>query len=114
MRGWFARIAIGLSVLASITASASTPPRVLNAVTGIDGGSIARLTLRFSDPMVPLGKGGPPIAMTCAIDGAGRWVDPTTFVWEFAKPLPGGIVCRASHNVGPASSRQSAVRPSRR
>ncbi|HJQ16682.1 MAG TPA: MG2 domain-containing protein [Allosphingosinicella sp.] len=100
MRGWFARIAIGLSVLASITASASTPPRVLNAVTGIDGGSIARLTLRFSDPMVPLGKGGPPIAMTCAIDGAGRWVDPTTFVWEFAKPLPGGIVCRAQLKPG--------------
>ena len=100
MRGWFARIALGLLAVASITASASTPPRVLNAITGIDGGAIARLTLRFSDPMVPLGKGEPPIAMTCAVGGAGRWVDPTTFVWEFEKRLPGGIVCRAQLKPG--------------
>jgi len=97
MAAWLARIGLVLCVLASITASASTPPRVLTATPGIDGGSISRFTLRFSDPMVPLGKtSAAPITMACPVEGAGRWVDPTTFVWEYAKPLPGGLACKAT------------------
>ena len=30
---------------------------------------------------------------TCAVGGAGRWVDPQTFVYDFATPLPGGTAC---------------------
>lgn len=94
MRGWLCRIAV-LAALLPITASADSPPVVLTATTGHDGGAIARFTLRFSEAMAPLGKGGTPIAMNCAITGAGRWVDPATYVWEFDKPLPGGITCTA-------------------
>jgi uncharacterized protein YfaS (alpha-2-macroglobulin family) len=95
MRYWLARFAFVLVVLSSITASATTPPAVLTATAGTDGTAIARFTLRFSEPMAPLGRGSPPLTMTCAVGGAGRWVDPATYVWEFERPLPGGLTCHA-------------------
>jgi uncharacterized protein YfaS (alpha-2-macroglobulin family) len=94
MRGWLYRVAVLLALL-PITASADTPPSVLTATAGTDGSAITRFTLRFSEPMAPLGRGSQPIGMTCAVGGSGRWVDPVTYVWEFAKPLPGGITCTA-------------------
>ncbi len=97
MRGWWARIALVSLALAPVTASGDSPASVLQAIPGTDGGAIARFTLRFSEPMAPLGSTGrPPIAMTCPVDGAGRWVDPATYVWDYAHPLPGGIVCKAT------------------
>ena len=97
MRGLLARFVFFLVLLAPLTASADSPPHVLMATPGIDdGGSITRFTMRFSEPMVALGASGPaPFAMDCQISGEGRWVDPATFVWEFAKPLPGGVTCKA-------------------
>src|SRR5687768_2436036 len=95
MRGWLARLALSLLVLASITASAATSPTVLTATAGTDGSAITRFTLRFSEPMAPLGRGNAPMAMRCDVGGAGRWVDPATYVWEFERPLPGGITCTA-------------------
>src|SRR4051812_18178068 len=101
MRGWLGRIGIVLLLLAPLAASALTPPTVLDATPGTDGRAIARFTLRFSDPMVPLGKqGADPIAMACPEKGAGRWTDPTTFVWEYDKPLPGSTICRAELKPG--------------
>jgi uncharacterized protein YfaS (alpha-2-macroglobulin family) len=94
MRGWLYRVAV-LLTLAPITASADTPPVVVTATAGTDGSAITRFTLRFSDPMAPLGRGNAPIDMTCDVAGAGRWTDPTTYVWEFAEPLPGGTTCTA-------------------
>src|SRR5688572_9814013 len=95
MGGWLARLVISLFVLASITASAANNPTVLTATAGTDGSDITRFTLRFSEPMAPLGRGSAPMTMECEVDGAGRWVDPATFVWEFVRPLPGGITCTA-------------------
>src|SRR4051812_32821578 len=101
MRGWLGRVGIVLLLLAPLAASALTPPTVLDATPGTDGRAIARFTLRFSAPMVPLGKQGvDPIAMACPAKGAGRWTDPTTFVWEYDKPLPGSTICRAELKPG--------------
>src|SRR5688500_9462742 len=93
MGGWLARLLISLLVLASITASAANSPTVLTATAGTDGSDITRFTLRFSEPMAPLGRGSAPMSMKCDVGGAGRWVDPATFVWEFERPLPCGITC---------------------
>ncbi|TFI58955.1 alpha-2-macroglobulin [Sphingomonas parva] len=95
MRGW---LAVGaLLALLPITASADTPPSVVAATPGTDGSAITRFTLRFSEAMVPLGETRrAPIAMECKVDGKGRWVDPATFVWEFARPLPGNMTCTAT------------------
>jgi uncharacterized protein YfaS (alpha-2-macroglobulin family) len=101
MRGWLGRVGIVLLLLAPLAASAVSPPIVLDATPGTDGHAVARFTLRFSDPMVPLGKQGvDPIAMACSEKGAGRWTDPTTFVWEYDKPLPGSTICRAELKPG--------------
>ncbi|MDB5691675.1 MAG: alpha-2-macroglobulin, partial [Alphaproteobacteria bacterium] len=97
MRGWLVRVAFMLPLLGAITASADTPPSLLVAQPVSDAGSIVRYTLRFSEPMAPIGgQAEAPIKMTCAVGGAGRWVDQTTYVWEFEHPLPGGISCTAA------------------
>ncbi|HEY1604286.1 MAG TPA: MG2 domain-containing protein [Allosphingosinicella sp.] len=96
MRGWLARVAFVLPFLAAITASADTPPGLLNAQPISDAGAIARYQLHFSEPMAPIGaKADAPITMECAVGGSGRWIDQTNFVWEFEHPLPGGITCTA-------------------
>src|SRR3954453_13034795 len=101
MRGWLVRVGIVLLLLAPLAAPALTPPTVLDATPGTEGRAIARFTLRFSDPMVPLGKqGADPIAMACPAKGAGRWTDPPTFVCDFDKSLPGSTMCRAELKPG--------------
>lgn len=76
------------------------PTSVIGAIVGRDTSGISRFTLRFSAPMAPLGQGSPPLVMACAVPGEGRWVDPQTFVWEFARPLPAGLSCAATLNQG--------------
>jgi uncharacterized protein YfaS (alpha-2-macroglobulin family) len=101
MRGWLARIAFVLPLLAAITASANTPPSLLTAQPVSDAGSVVRYTLRFSEPMALIGgQAEAPIKMDCTVGGSGRWVDETTYVWEFEHPLPGGIICTASPKQG--------------
>jgi uncharacterized protein YfaS (alpha-2-macroglobulin family) len=95
MRGWLARVAVVLAAFGPMVASGSSPATVLTATPGTDGSPLARFTLRFSEAMAPIGGGDAPISMDCQVAGNGRWVDPTTYVWEFANPLPGGIACKA-------------------
>jgi alpha-2-macroglobulin len=105
-----------LAALATpIIAYTQSPPQVILAVPGSAGGAggvVDRFTIRFSEAMVPLGdpRATPPITVKCAVGGTGRWVDPQTFVHEFAKPLPGGISCEAKLRKGLASARGVAVR----
>jgi uncharacterized protein YfaS (alpha-2-macroglobulin family) len=90
------RLALLGLALAPVIASADNSPQVVMATPGIGaGGSISTFTVRFSQPMVALGdpRAKSPFAVTCAVDGAGRWVDPQTFVYDFASPLPGGTAC---------------------
>lgn len=117
MRIWWAHVAAFLLILFSVTASADSPPAVLSATLGTGGGGSGahtRFTVRFSEPMVPLGAGstaggggaggagpgGAPITVHCPVGGRGRWVDPTTYVHEFAEPLPGGTACEAELKPG--------------
>ena len=98
MKAWLLGVAVGLLLIAPLTASSPVPPpTVVDAVKGTDGRSITRFTLRFSEPVVSLGSQGlPPFDMSCPVPGHGRWVDPAAFVWEFEKPLSGGTTCRAN------------------
>ena len=81
--------------LAPIAVWADASPQVVLATPGMGDGAIERFTLRFNQPMVPLGdpRAISPVKVTCAVGGEGRWVDQQTFVHEFASPLPGGTVC---------------------
>ncbi|WP_173939484.1 hypothetical protein, partial [Pseudomonas sp. GW460-C3] len=82
--------------LAPITAFGDSSPQVILATPGIGDGAIERFTARFSQPIVPLGdpRAASPFDVTCAVGGQGRWVDPQTFVYDFANGLPGGTVCK--------------------
>ncbi|MEK6637288.1 MAG: MG2 domain-containing protein [Pseudomonadota bacterium] len=89
----------GFGLIATpIIALSDAAPQVTLAVPGTAGGNagvIDRFTLRFSENMVPLGdpRAAPPVGVTCPVGGTGRWVDPQTFVHEFASALPGGLTC---------------------
>ncbi len=89
-------VMLALAVAAPLRVLGDTTTSVVSAVAGRDPAGIARFTLRFSAPMVPLGQQSVPLVMSCPVTGQGRWVDPQTYVWEFARPLPAGLSCKAS------------------
>ena len=51
----------------------------------------------FSETMVPVGDPRSPVdpfIIDCPEDGTGRWIDSRTWVYDFARDLPGGVRCR--------------------
>ena len=90
-----ARLAILALAAAPVAALSDNAPRVILAQPGVDSGGIARFTMRFSQPMVPLGdpRAAAPVTVECAVNGTGRWVDQQTWVHDFATVLPGGTTC---------------------
>jgi uncharacterized protein YfaS (alpha-2-macroglobulin family) len=116
MRVWLGRLALLALALAPASATGDTNPQVVSATPGLGGGAIERFTIRFSEAMVPLGdpRAKAPIAVTCPVGGTGRWIDPQTFVHEFARSLPGGLTCNAALVPGLASLRGAEVAGERR
>ena len=92
LRAW--RLAVLALALAPIAAFGDNAPRIVLAQPGVGNGAIERFTVRFSQPMVPLGdpRAAAPLTTPCA--GQGRWVDQQTWVFDFATPLAGGTQCK--------------------
>jgi uncharacterized protein YfaS (alpha-2-macroglobulin family) len=90
------RLALLALVAAPIAAFGDASPQVVLATPGVGDGAIERFTARFNQPMVPLGdpRAASPFDVTCAVSGQGRWVDPQTFVYDFASGLPVGTTCK--------------------
>jgi hypothetical protein len=114
MRRVWIGLGAGLAVLLPLAAIGEKPPQVVMATPGAGGtggGAINRYTLRFSDAMVPLGdpRAAAPAKMSCAVASAGRWVDQQTYVFEFERPLPGGITCTVELNAQLKSARGQTV-----
>jgi len=88
-------LALALAPVGAIAAFGDNSPQVELATPGIGDGAIERFTVRFTQPMIALGdpRAASPFDVKCPIEGTGRWVDQTTFVHEFASPLPGGVTC---------------------
>ncbi|MEZ0242699.1 MAG: MG2 domain-containing protein, partial [Sphingomonas sp.] len=89
-------LALALSPIGAIAAFGDNSPQVEMATPGIGDGAIERFTVRFTEAMVPLGdpRAEGPFKVECPVAGEGRWVDQSTYVWEFASPLPGGVTCK--------------------
>ncbi|WBH15225.1 alpha-2-macroglobulin family protein [Sphingomonas radiodurans] len=100
------RLAVRLAILglalAPVAALSDNAPRVILAQPGVEAGGIARFTVRFSQPMVPLGdpRAAAPMSVDCAVGGDGRWVDQQTWVHDFASALPGGTTCTFKTRAG--------------
>src|ERR1044071_4802549 len=88
-------LALALAPIGAIGAFGDASTQIEMAPPGIGDGAIERFTVRFNQPMVPLGdpRAESPFDVKCPIEGTGRWVDQQTFVHEFATPLPGGVTC---------------------
>jgi hypothetical protein len=57
---------------------------------------VRQASARFSEPMVPFGdprNAVDPFDIDCPEDGAGRWIDSRTWVYDFRRDLPGGVAC---------------------
>lgn len=57
--------------------------------------AVRQVSARFSAPMVAFGdpRQDDPMAIDCVAAGAGRWIDPRTWAYDFAEDLPGGVRC---------------------
>jgi hypothetical protein len=56
---------------------------------------VRQVSARFSEPMVTFGQADreAPFVVKCSEHGTGRWVDVRTWVYDFDRDMPGGIVC---------------------
>ncbi len=103
-----------LLALLPVAAASDVVPQVTLAVPGSgdpNSGAIERFTLRFSEAIVPLGdpRATAPAKLECAVASTGRWIDPQTYIFDFASALPGGITCKVSLREGLASMRGVSV-----
>lgn len=70
-----------------------------------------QVSARFTAPMVALGDTGQnePFTNDCPVKGAGHWVDPSTWVLDFERPLPPGLRCSFTLQPGLRASDGSSV-----
>ena len=80
-----------------LEAGESHPSPQVNQFTPL--GTVKRIrqaSATFSETMVPFGdprSPTDPFIIDCPEDGAGRWIDSRTWVYDFARDLPGGVRC---------------------
>ena len=57
---------------------------------------LRQVTARFTQPMVAFGdpRGADPFTVDCMARGKGRWIDGTTWSYDFEADLPGAVACR--------------------
>ena len=58
--------------------------------------AVEQVVARFSSPMVSFGDPSAvaPFNVECTVPGNGRWVNQTSWVYDFERTLPGGIRCQ--------------------
>ncbi len=95
---WSASAALCVLLTAITGVWAATPPlepRVLQFTPQGTVKNVRQVTVRFSEPMVPLGdpRLADPFEIACPESGAARWADSSNWVFDFARDLPAGIQC---------------------
>ena len=105
-----------LVVLASAAAAASGAATV-SVETAPSGTvkNVRQFTARFSEPMVRFGdpRLSDPMDVSCPVPGRGRWIDDRTWVYDFARTLPGGLQCRFTLRDGLRAVAGAPVEPVR-
>ncbi len=82
--------------------SAQEPPKVLEFSPRGTVKNVRQAKAGFSEPMVAFGdpRAASPFSVRCDEPGQGRWVDPRTWVYDFARELPGGVHCSFALDAG--------------
>ncbi|MCU0560463.1 MAG: MG2 domain-containing protein [Desulfobacterales bacterium] len=82
--------------------AAQEPPRVLEFAPRGSAKNVRQVKASFSEPMVAFGdpRAASPFSVRCDEPGQGRWVDPRTWVYDFARDLPGGLRCTFTLEAG--------------
>jgi uncharacterized protein YfaS (alpha-2-macroglobulin family) len=91
-----ARLALTLAALGLI--APAEPPHVESFSPEGSAKAVRQVALRFTAALAPLGDPratGDPASLRCkpAARGEGRWVDPSSWVFDFEAPLPGATRC---------------------
>ena len=90
-------LALGMTSATSMTGEPSLGPHVTQFTPQGTVKHVRQVSVRFSEPMVPLGDPRSfvdPFEIDCRMEGAGRWIDSRTWVYDFVRDLPGGLRCR--------------------
>lgn len=103
---------VALALLGAVRGEAAPTraPGAATAAPGLDRLSptgtvkqVRQIAARFATPMVPYGdprSPSDPLLVTCPVPGSGRWVDSRSWVYDFAKTIPGGITCTIRQRPG--------------
>jgi len=89
-------IALIVVVIVHAPAFAATAPMVTKFSPRGTVKQIRQVTVRFSQPMVPLGDPRAtvtPFDIDCAPKGSARWIDSFNWSYDFASDLPAGMRC---------------------
>lgn len=77
---------------------------------------VRQIVIRFDQPAVAFGDGRAPdpVDVSCAmpqpIQGTGHWLNPRTWVYDFAQELPAGVMCDARLRSGAAGFLDGGLR----
>ncbi|MBI4537691.1 MAG: alpha-2-macroglobulin [candidate division NC10 bacterium] len=99
LRSWpglLLAIACLLPALAGHAAESAGGTRILQFTPQGTVKRVRQVTVRFSEPMVPLGDprgAAAPFEIECPEKGTARWVDSRNWAYDFARDLPAGIRC---------------------
>ena len=95
---------LGLTVLALAGSAAAQPPEPQVSAFSPQGTvkQVRQAQAHFSAPMVPLGdpRLTDPFDVACAESGAGRGIDTSIWVYDFAHDLPAGLRCTFTLRAG--------------
>ncbi|MBF0436021.1 MAG: Ig-like domain-containing protein [Magnetococcales bacterium] len=82
--------------------SPDTPPRVESTSPKGMVKAVRQITVRFSNPMVPLGdpRLQDPFTVSCPTPGKGRWADNRNWLYDFDADVPAATQCRVNLKEG--------------
>src|SRR5437868_7331420 len=87
---------LSLLLLCPVARAADATPAVASFAPLGQVKQVRQVTARFSHPMVPFGdlRAPDPFVVDCPEKGAGRWIDGSTWSYDFERDLPGAVACR--------------------
>jgi hypothetical protein len=93
MRAWYRVLSLLSLSLCACGAAAQTSVSAFSPEGAVKG--VRQVSARFSNQMVAFGdpRAADPFSADCAEKGKGRWIDGTTWSYDFERDVPGAVAC---------------------